>query len=284
MTGRVRTFRNRAADRRLVARAQQTPAATKYKDAWILMDRIGRADDNAEHLYRHLQRERPDINAWFLLDRKSSDWDRLAADGFKLVEYGSDESVLLYLNASFKISSHANGNVEFPVSRRRFGNGTARFVFLQHGVIKDDMSLWLNGKDIRLMVTASVAEHESIAGDLNNYKLTPHEVKPTGFARHDALLRAAKASPLEERRTILVAPTWRQYLGKELAAAESDAERVRIFEQSEYGSAWLTLLRSPELRERCLATGEQIVFLPHPELEVMVPLLDLPGPRPACGV
>lgn len=275
-TGRVRALRNGAADRRLITRAQQEPAARKYKDAWILMDRIGRADDNAEHLYRYLQHERPDINAWFLLERTSSDWDRLSADGFKLVEYGSDESVLLYLNASFKISSHANGNVEFPVSPRRFGTGPARFVFLQHGVIKDDMSLWLNGKDIRLMVTASGAEHVSIAGDGNNYKLTSYEVKSTGFARHDALLRAAKASPLEERRSILVAPTWRQYLGKELAAAESDAERVRIFEQSEYGSAWLNLLRSPGLRERCLAMGEQIVFLPHPELEVMVPLLDLP--------
>lgn len=273
---RVRTLRRQAADRRLVNRAHQAPAAARYKDAWILMDRIGRADDNAEHLYRYLQQERPDINAWFLLDRTSSDWDRLAADGFKLAEYGSDESVLLYLNAAYKISSHANGNVEFPVSRRRFGDGTARFVFLQHGVIKDDMSLWLNGKDIRLMVTASVSEHDSIAGDGNNYKLTPYEVKPTGFARHDALLRAAKASPLEERRTILVAPTWRQYLGKELAAADSDAERVRIFEESEYGSAWLTLLRSPELRRRCQAMGERIVFLPHPELEVMVPLLDLP--------
>ncbi|MER2134916.1 MAG: glycosyltransferase [Arthrobacter sp.] len=276
VTARVRTYRNQAADRRLINRAHQEPAVTKYKDAWILMDRIGRADDNAEHLYRYLQHERPDINAWFLLERESPDWDRLAADGFKLVEYGSDESVLLYLNAAYKISSHANGNVEFPVSRHRFGNGNARFVFLQHGVIKDDMSLWLNGKDIRLMVTASVAEHTSIAGDGNNYKLTPYEVKPTGFARHDALLRAAKVSPLEERRSILVAPTWRQYLGKELAAAESDAERVSIFEQSEYGSAWLTVLRSPELRERCLALGERLVFLPHPELELMVPLLDLP--------
>ncbi|MBD7994479.1 glycosyltransferase [Arthrobacter sp. Sa2CUA1] len=276
LSGRRAAARQEAADQRLVHRAAQEPAASLYRDAWILMDRIGRADDNAEHLYRYLLRERPDINAWFLLDRASQDWDRLSRDGFKLVPYGSDESVLLFLNAAYKISSHANANIEYPVSKERFGPGKARFVFLQHGVIKDDMSLWLNTKDIALMVTASAAEYDSIAGDGNGYNLTPHEVLPTGFARHDALLRAARRSPVSERRTFLVAPTWRQYLGKELAAAESDAERVKIFEDSEYGRSWLQLLRSPELRDFCVGKGHRIIFLPHPELEIMVPLLDLP--------
>ena len=276
LSDRRKAARQAAADQQLIQRAGQEPAVSRFRNAWILMDRIGRADDNAEHLYRYLLRERPDINAWFLLDRESRDWERLKGEGFKLVAYGSDESVLLFLNAVYKISSHANANIEFPVSKRRFGPGKARFVFLQHGVIKDDMSLWLNGKDIALMVTASVAEHDSIAGDGNGYNLTPHEVKPTGFARHDALLRAARLSPVAERRTFLIAPTWRQYLGKELAAADTDAERVRIFETSEYGTAWLALLRSVELRNFCLEKGHRIIFLPHPELEVMVPLLDLP--------
>ena len=276
LNGRRRTARRDAADQRLIQRAAQEPAASLYRDAWILMDRIGRADDNAEHLYRYLLRERPDINAWFLLDRESQDWERLSAEGFKLVPYGSDESVLLFLNAVYKISSHANANVEFPVSKHRFGPGKARFVYLQHGVIKDDMSLWFNTKDIALMITASVDEHHSIAGDGNGYNFTSHEVLPTGFPRHDALLRAARRSPVSDRKTILIAPTWRQYLGKELAAAETDAERVRIFEESEYGRSWLQLLRSPELREFCVDNGHRILFLPHPELEVMVPLLDLP--------
>ncbi|MEB7505087.1 glycosyltransferase [Arthrobacter koreensis] len=274
---RRRQLRSRAAaDQKLIARAAEEPAQSRYRDAWILMDRIGRADDNAEHLYRYLLRNRSDINAWFLLDPESPDWARLRAEGFRLVAYGSDEAVLLYLNAAYKISSHANGNVEFPVNKQRFGSGPARFVFLQHGVIKDDMSLWLNAKDIALMVTATAGEHDSIAGDGNNYKLTPHEVKPLGFARHDALLHAAGKSGLEGRRSILVAPTWRQYLSRELAAAGSDAARVEVFEHSEYGSAWLRLLRSPELREYCVRNGEQVIFLPHPELELMVPLLELP--------
>ena len=276
LTRNLKSRRRAAADRRLIALAHREPAASRYRDAWILMDRIGRADDNAEHLYRYLLRNRPDVNAWFLLDPKSRDWERLRAEGFTLAAYGSDEAVLLYLNAVYKVSSHANANIEFPVSRSRFGSGKARFVYLQHGVIKDDMSLWLNSKDIALMATASMSEHESIAGDGNNYNLTPFEVKPTGLARHDSLYRAALHFAMEDRRTILVAPTWRQYLGKELSAASSDAARVAIFENSEYGRAWLELLRSPRLEAHCLRHGQRVLFLPHPELELMVPLLQLP--------
>ncbi|WP_146364481.1 bifunctional glycosyltransferase/CDP-glycerol:glycerophosphate glycerophosphotransferase [Arthrobacter yangruifuii] len=273
---RGKALRQKTADRRLVARAAQEPAASRYKDAWLLMDRIGRADDNAEHLYRYLLRERPEINAWFLLERTSRDWDRLAAEGFKLVAYGSDESVLLYLNAAFKISSHLNANIEFPVSKRRFGTGRARFVFLQHGVIKDDMSLWLNTKETALMITATYAEHESIAGD-GPYDLTRQEVKLVGFPRHDALLKSAELNPVHLRRQILMAPTWREYLRNELETAGSPMERVELFERSDFGRNWLQLLRSQALGEFCQRNGYEVVFLPHPELESMVPLLKLPA-------
>lgn len=273
---RRKASRQARADQHLLVLAGQAPATSTYRDAWVLMDRIGRADDNAEHLYRYLARHRPDINAWFLLARDSRDWDRLESEGFRLVAYGSDESVLLYLNAAFKISSHLNANIEFPVSRRRFGPGKARYVFLQHGVIKDDLSLWLNGKDITLMVTASVAEHESIAGNGNGYKLTSHEVKPTGFARHDALFRAEQVFPQETRQFITFAPTWRQYLVREIAAADTDAARLRVFEESGFGAVWLNLLRSAALRDFCLSRGRKILFLPHPEMEFIIPLLDLP--------
>lgn len=274
---RLKAARRAQADRRLVERAGQEPAVSRYRDAWLLMDRVDRADDNAEHLYRHLMRERPDINAWFVLKRTSQDWDRLAAEGFRLVAYGSDELVLLTLNASFRISSHLNAHIEYPVRRRRFGPGNSRFVYLQHGVIKDDMSGWLNLKNFSLMITATFAEHASIAGDGSLYDLTPHEVKLTGLPRHDTLRKAADAVPLQSRREILVAPTWREYLRNELAGADTPAGRVERFERSEFGRNWLQVLRSPQLRTLCLENGYEVLFLPHPELESMVPLLDLPS-------
>lgn len=273
----LRDRRRETADARLISAAGQEPAVSRYANAWVLMDRIDRADDNAEHLYRYLIQHRPDINAWFLLDAASPDWDRLAAEGFRLVPYGSDESVLLLLNADFKISSHANANIEFPISRKRFGEGKARFVFLQHGITKDDMSRWLNMKNMALMITASPREHESIVGDGTEYSVTANEVALTGFPRHDALARSASHAPVENRSDILIAPTWREYLRDELADAADDAERLQRFEQSPFGRAWLDLLRSPDLADHCARKDRRVVFLPHPELESIVPLLELPA-------
>ena len=64
-------------------------ARARYADAWLLIDRDSSAQDNAEHLYRHLRAHEPDVNAWFVLRRDSTDWDRLRAEGFRLLEHGT---------------------------------------------------------------------------------------------------------------------------------------------------------------------------------------------------
>ncbi|MCC9196204.1 glycosyltransferase [Arthrobacter sp. zg-Y820] len=265
-----------AADRALIRQAHTEQVRARYQDAWLLMDRIDRADDNAEHLYRYLMKHRPGINAFFVIEEDCPDWHRLQAEGFRLVPYGSDESVLLVLNAAYKLSSHANWNVEFPVSRERFGDGEAKFVYLQHGVIKDDMSRWINGKNIAVMVTTTQGEHESIAGDNSVYRLSGHEAKLVGLPRYDALRAAALAAPVEERRNILIAPTWRQYVKKVIEVCETPAEAAVAFEATDFGANWMALLRSAELKELSVNSGLSVVFMPHPEFEFVVPYLDLP--------
>ncbi|WP_181032498.1 MULTISPECIES: glycosyltransferase [unclassified Arthrobacter] len=265
-----------AADQALIRRASTEPVRSRYQDAWLLMDRIDRADDNAEHLYRYLMKHRPDINAFFVIEQDCADWHRLQSEGFKLVPYGSDESVLLVLNASYKLSSHANWNVEYPVSRKRFGSGNAKFVYLQHGVIKDDMSRWINGKNIAAMVTTTRGEHESIAGDNSVYRLASHQAKLVGLPRYDALRTAALASPVEERRQVLIAPTWRQYVKKVIEVCATPEEAARAFEATDFGGTWMALLRSAALKELSANEDVDVVFMPHPEFEFVVPHLDLP--------
>ena len=272
----IKAKRQTAADAALIRRAHSEQARTLYRDAWLLMDRTDRADDNAEHLYRYLRKHRPDINAFFVIKQDCPDWARLEADGFRLVPYGSDELVLLYLNAAYKLSSHANWYVEYPVRRRRFGDGNAKFVYLQHGVIKDDMSRWINGKNISVMVTTTRGEHESIAGDNSVYRLSNHQAKLTGLPRYDALRTAALQSPVTERPNVLIAPTWRQYVKKVIEVCPTPEEAAAAFESTDFGAAWMALLRSPELKELSVNRGLGIVFMPHPEFEFVVPHLDLP--------
>src|SRR5699024_5122186 len=63
--------------------------ATRFKGAWLFMDRDTQADDNAEHLYRYVRKHHPDINAWFVLRRTSHDWQRLKNEEFRLLAFSS---------------------------------------------------------------------------------------------------------------------------------------------------------------------------------------------------
>ncbi|WP_158372715.1 glycosyltransferase [Cellulosimicrobium cellulans] len=260
----------------ITERARSTAARERYAGAWLVMDRPGTADDNGEHLYRYLRAERPDIDAYFVLERTSPHWDRLAAEGFALVPYGSDEAALLTLNAAARISSDAVAGCMYPLPRREFGEPPGIFVFLQHGILKDDASRWLNGKRIDLMITSTEAEHESFVGPRSPYALRRDQVALTGLARYDELLRRRRrAGP--RRGGVLVMPTWRRALREDLERCASDAERQAVFARSEFGRRWLALLSSSEVADLAERSGEPVRLLLHPLLQRVLPRVDLPA-------
>lgn len=248
----------------------------EFRDAWVFMDRDTQAQDNAEHLYRWVAQHRPAVNAWFVLRRTSSDWARLHAEGFRLLEFGSTRHMMALRNASNLISSHIDHYVVVPWDTRLFGRGKWRFTFLQHGVTKDDISRWLNPKPISLIVTTSEAEQQGFVGDDTPYVLTEREARLTGFPRHDALLAKAQALAPEERDMILVVPTWREYLMKPRTGTGNHRDLIEGFEESEYARAWHDLLADPALTEYAHGHGLRLGFLPHPNLEEHVSALALP--------
>lgn len=279
VTRKVTRLSGRSASKRdlsIIASARKLDVSVRYHDAWVLMDRIDRGDDNAEHLYRYLAAQRPDINIWFLLKKSSPDWKRLKSEGFRLVAYGSDEAVRLLLNCKYKISSHADRDVQYPMDQRRFGRDNGKIVFLQHGVTKDDLSRWINGKQISLMITASKDEYSSLVGDGTPYKWTTDEIVVTGFPRHDLLMKKTLNSPSSSRSQILIAPTWRQYMSVRLSQLSKASDRREYFESTEYGNAWLGLLRSPILRDLAQNYNLKIVFLAHPNISGVMQGIGLP--------
>ncbi|EAL5848717.1 capsular biosynthesis protein, partial [Campylobacter coli] len=169
---------------------------------WLLMDKDYEADDNAEHLYRYIMQNHPEREIVFALRKESLDWERLEKEGFNLVEFGSFEFERIIKKASKVISSHAD---EYLI---RYITPRQQFIFLQHGVIKDDLSRWLNSKKINLFITSTRAEYDSIANNYNRYKFGKKEVLLTGLARHDVLLKNNKS----DTKQILIMPTWRHYL------------------------------------------------------------------------
>ncbi len=199
---------------RLVVRLARTKLVRRYFGrAWVLIDRVENADDSAEILFRHLRRHRRGKNAWFVIRRGTPDHRRLVDDGYKrVVPYGSLRWKLLMLNCRQLVSSHADPAVQRPPEILRLGPPGWRFTFLQHGVIKDDVSRWLNPKDVDLLITSTPAEHDSVVAEGSPYRYGHAETRSTGLPRFDALLAAGRAVEPRDRDLILLSPSWRAWL------------------------------------------------------------------------
>ena len=250
----------------------------RFRDAWVLIDRVHDADDNAERLFEHLRRERRDINAWFVVEEGTPDWHRLRAAGTRrIVAHGSTTWKRLMLNAAWLISSHSDAAITLPAEVLRLAGGqTWKLGFLQHGVIKDDLAMWLNNHDHDLFVVSTEPEYRSVAGDGSAYLVTPKEVRLTGLPRFDRLLSKARDVPPERMDLVIVAPTWRSSLARPLRRGSQRRELHDAFWQSEYVQRWTALLAAPEIEEAVRRRGWRLGFMPHPNLQHVLEDLELP--------
>ncbi|WP_207101570.1 bifunctional glycosyltransferase/CDP-glycerol:glycerophosphate glycerophosphotransferase [Paracoccus shandongensis] len=247
----------------------------KYRDCMVLMDRDDRADDNAEHLYRHMMRTGRDGNAWFVLDRDSKDWIRLEKEGFRLLPFGSDDHIAAQMNAAVLISSHADHYVLWPVSRGDFADlARYEFVFLQHGISMNDLSAWLNRKPIRLFVTSMPSEEAHISDSGSPYVFTKREVLFSGLPRHDSLVDKSRHAAAD---TILVMPTWRKYLTVEGEVTGMRRTKQDDFTGSLFARSWSAVLDSDSLRQLAEKHGMKVVFAPHPNMAMYLEDMNLPA-------
>ena len=198
------------------------PHRSRYRSAWVLMDRTHEAGDNGERLFEHIRAERPDVNAWFVVEKGTADWERLhASRPDRVVAHGSFRWKMLMLNSSWLLSSHADQVVaEPPAILRIVGKPTWKYGFLQHGVIKDDLSLWLNDRDIDLFVVSTQAELASIAADGTTYRFTTLETQ-----RHRAAPLRPAAGQGARRPRRRAGPRHR---GPDVADVPHATERVHL--------------------------------------------------------
>ncbi|EHN0244214.1 glycosyltransferase, partial [Campylobacter coli] len=206
----------------------------KISDIWLLMDKDYEADDNAEHLYRYIMQNHPKQKIAFALRKESSDWERLEKEGFNLIEFGSFEFERIIKKASKVISSHCDEYLTKYITNR------SQFVFIQHGVILNDLSRWLNFKKINLFITSTQAEYDSIANDYNCYKFGKKEVVLTGLARHDALLKNNRSNV----KQILIMPTWRKNIVNSVVANSGKRKLNLDFKQTMYFKKYNSLINN----------------------------------------
>jgi glycosyltransferase involved in cell wall biosynthesis len=246
----------------------RTPwARKKFRGSWVFMDRVRNADDSGEILFKYARAQRKDINAWFVVDKDTATWKRLRKEGFgsRLVAYGSLKWMALMFRTTLLASSHAGPPQANPPKFIEHFVPRWKFAFLQHGVIKDDLSAWLNPKEMFLFVVSTPDEYESIAASGTSYRFSDKEVALTGLPRFDDLLRAKDS--IKKQDLLLLCPTWRHWLVKDDIAGTQERLAVDTFKDSEFFLNWMGLLESTELRDAAAVAGLQIAILAHPNLE-----------------
>lgn len=240
----------------------------KKKPIWMFMDRPDRADDNAETFFKYMQGHN-DVETVFVIDNKSKDYERIASIG-KVVDLYSEDHYLTALLADYIVSSQCNGVVENPFWDKaeyfRDLYHRPKIIFLQHGVIKDDMSLTLNRFNTNFtgFITSTRDEYESILK--YPYFYTEKEVWYTGLPIFDEL----ESHP---QKTILVMPTWRQGLMHQEWNKEKEIMEWipnREIRESQYYHRYYSLLHNEKLLENCRKHGYKIAFKPHPLMEQFI--------------
>lgn len=235
------------------------------KPIWLVSDRAAKAGDNGEAFFRYLREHHKNITPYFVIYRNSDDFKRMSRVG-KVVAKDSFKHKFLLLISDYIISSHAEIEIYNPFNgysdpyRDLLGN--TKFIFLQHGVTKDDVSNWLNkySKNLYGFVTAAIPEHKSIVDPNSRYFYTDREVWLTGFPRYDRLYR-------DDQKQVVIMPTWRKYLMSHFDRETGDWVLKAGFEQSAFFRFYNGLLNDERLLDAAKRYGYQVCFFPHPTLQ-----------------
>ncbi len=234
----------------------------KRRPIWLISDRIMKADDNGEAFFRYIQENhKREVNAFFVISQKSEDYARMKRIG-KVVDDHSFKHKLLYLLSDYNISAQADAVTLNPFlghDRPYRDFYKPRFIFLQHGVTKDDLSGWLNryAKNFAGFVTTADPEYTSIVEGAYSY--SEAVIWKTGFPRFDRLYR-------DERRQITIMPTWRKNL-MTLPDKAGLRQPISSFEESPFFRFYHQLINHPRLLSAAADYGYSIAFFPHPNLQ-----------------
>lgn len=237
----------------------------KKNEIWLIHDRPNKAGDNGESFFRYLKIKNPcDIQYYFVIKKNNSDYQRLKNLGNVLI-LGSKKYNLTFLKADKLISSTSNAWVDNPFGEDRkylVDLFHFDFIFLQHGISKDDVSFFLNKylKNYTLITTASKKEYKSFLSP--NYGYTKQNIKLTGFSRFDGLYINSINRNLEN--IILIIPTWRMNLKGTVSPITYESTYSDKFIYSEFFLFYNNLINSERLLSSMKLFNYTGIFCLHP--------------------
>lgn len=217
-------------------------------EIWLINDRRDVAGDNGEFFFRYLNKIKPrGIRFYFVIEKNCSDYDRLKSFE-NVVDLDSSMYIRLFLKADKIISSVSETWVNNPFgkdSKYMIDLYHFDFIYLQNGIIKNDLSIFLKRykNKFNLVITASKKEYKSILE--NNYDYNKDKIALTGFARYDNL-KTIKEN-MKTENLILIIPTWINDMNSELGIIKEKTIKYEVFVNSTFYNFYNNLINNQQL-------------------------------------
>ena len=225
-----------------------------YKNLWLIAERGADARDNGYHFFKYLRENEREINCAYVISESSPDYGKISALG-RTVEPNTLKHYIAFACAKYKISTHIMGyapdSYNFTMLDRKFRIVRGKKIFLQHGIIKDNIAeLHYPRVNLDIFISSTIPEYEDL---VKNYNFPDGVIRRIGLCRYDALLSEHKV-----RRQILVMPTWRYY------ARSLDDEG---FKESDYYKSFNGLISDERLNKLLKENDYELVLYLHYELQ-----------------
>ncbi|MFT3952361.1 MAG: CDP-glycerol glycerophosphotransferase family protein [Oscillospiraceae bacterium] len=233
------------------------------KRIWLVSDRINRGDDNGEAFFKYCMQNTQRFRKkkiYFVIEKTCPDYRRIRKIG-PVVHTLSLRHKLLHVISEYVISSQANNPVVNPLLKMhifyRDMLAKSKFVFLQHGITKDNQSAWLNkyNRNIHGLIVTTRPEYDSCFE--YPYYYSEQEIWLTGMPRYDLLCH-------DEQKLITIMPTWRKSLTNGSDPATGIWNLADGFDESAYFRFYNTLINNERLLSAVKRHGCRLSFVPHP--------------------
>ena len=242
------------------------------KEIWLIREKGIEARDNGYHLFKYMRTVHPECNVYYAIDMQSKDLCKIQKYG-NIIQLNSLLHYQYYIAAKYSISSQPRGAVPYPdiflYRFRIFNNARQRIIFLQHGVIKDNLTDVLDYSMTKFHLFSCSAKRErDYVQESCHYP--DGVVQNLGLCRFDNLLNQKN----QAKKQILIMPTFRSWLKSSNSSKEAtDSEKVAFIE-SEFYISYSRLLTNSEFLSSIKDMGFSIVFYPHYAMQPYVHCFD----------
>lgn len=220
----------------------------KKKKIWLISENQMEANDNGFALLKYIKKNRKDINVYYVIEKKSKRIDNVKKISNIIIQ-GSIKHWIYYFNAEVIAVTQKYANpspaIFYVLHNLKLIKG--KRIFLQHGITKDKIKCYYyNVCKFDLFICGAKREYEFVR---KNFGYPIKNVVYTGFSRFDGYESEIK----ENKKIILIAPTWRIWITKKN-------------KNYEYFKKWNEILSNKKLNSFLEEKNIWVKFVLHQEI------------------